>query len=286
MTYVLVEIAPSPAFSVVTPRSDYASDDPLEPALPVRDATDPTSEIFAVCSSSEITVPEGVILSDDHAYLGHHKLPISSRRNQRTSNALITPSSLQYQNLSRDIYSKALPRYIKDRSESPEVLLWCFRENICPMLAMTDGENNMWQTLVLPLVHNSLGLYSAIAAISALHTSTEQQLRLYGTQLMGQCITELNRQLQGPKISGATLTIILILAYWARWNQGSNAGKIHLDGAIAALWAVHSQTRETALGSLLDDNRSLLMLVSNTCSYLDVLSFLVDSVSAIESYKV
>lgn len=154
------------------------------------------------------------------------------------------------------------------------------------MLAMTDGENNMWQILVLPLVHSSQSLYHAISAMTALHISTENRLRKYGTLLMGKSIRNLVLDLRGDKIDGTTLTTILILAYFARWNYGSTTGKIHVDGAIAALRKVQSEHLQLGSRIVFGESRLLLTFLADTCSYMDILSRLVHSTFESPVYKV
>ncbi|KAE9371846.1 hypothetical protein N431DRAFT_377881 [Stipitochalara longipes BDJ] len=260
--------APSPAFSVFTPRPDSPSDTWAE----IAHIASGTANISTASITSGLKPDSGTSEADTMSF--HHAS--DPQNTGAVAKFCLKGSAFGF---------SSLPRHIQDRPESPEVLLWHFREQICPMLAMTDGENNMWRTLVLPLVQSSQSLYHSIAAMTALHASTDRQLHIYGTRLMGQSLVELNYELQGPTIDGMTIATILILAYWARWNQGSNTGKIHVDGAIAALRLLQSRAPEVTLRSLPDDKSSLMTLLSDTCVYMDSLSRLVSSASAVRGYK-
>jgi len=246
-------IAPSPAFSVFTPR-------PASPFDTGAESAHSESDTATACTNHNELLP--IAHSD--------ALTITKAR----------PKVLGFSS-----YFSSLPKNIQDRPESPEVLLWHFREQICPMLGMTDGKNNMWQTLVLPLVHDSDTLYQAIAAMTTLYTSSVNDHQLRGTVLMVRTIARLNMELQSSMIGGMTLATILILAYWARWTQGSNAGKIHVDGAIAALRLLRARAPEVKLRSLPDDKRALMTLLSDTCVYMDGLSRLVNAATAVKGYE-
>jgi len=211
------------------------------------------------------------------AYSGHSELISLDRLDGRS----ITLSSPQSPNFSWS----TLPGHIQDHPESPEVLLWHFRDQICPMLAMTDGKNNIWQTLVLPLVHVSETLYQAICAITTIHLSANGNHPLEGTLLMNRSIRRLRSELQNATISGATLATILMLAYWARWYRGSTAGRIHVHGAVAALRLLQSRDTEVALESLPVDQHALMNLLSDTCFYMKSLSLLVNSATARREYN-
>ncbi|PMD53284.1 uncharacterized protein K444DRAFT_172372 [Hyaloscypha bicolor E] len=142
-----------------------------------------------------------------------------------------------------DVFPGALPGTIQDRPDSPEVLFSRFREQICPMLSITSGENNMWQTLILPRMRSSESLPHAISAITALHVSTliaDVQLHNHGAASIIHSLRILSNELSRPGFEISALATVLLLASWARWNDSFREGKTHLKGAFAIVLKIVS----------------------------------------------
>jgi hypothetical protein len=178
-----------------------------------------------------------------------------------------------------DVFPRALPRAIQDRSDSPEVLFSRFREQICPMLSTTSGQINMWQTLILPRIRSSESLPHAVSAITALNVSTliaDVQLHNHGAASIIHSLRILSSELSRPEFEISTLATILLLASWARWNDDFGRGKTHLKGACAILEIISSKDRYIAWKSSSADTNSLLFLVS-TFVHMHSLSVLVQS---------
>jgi Fungal specific transcription factor domain len=178
-----------------------------------------------------------------------------------------------------DVFPRALPRAIQDRSDSPEVLFSRFREQICPMLSITGSQNDKWQTWILPRMQSSESLPHTISAITALQVSTlvaDDQLRNHGTASIIHSFRTLSIELSRPKFEVSALTTILLLASWARWNGGFGRGKTHLKGAFAILRAIGSQRRNIEWKPSAADVHTFLFLAS-TFLHMDALSDLVQS---------
>jgi hypothetical protein len=185
-----------------------------------------------------------------------------------------------------DVFPRTLPRAIQDRPDSPEVLFSRFREQICPMLSITSGQNNMWQTLILPLMRSSESLPHAISAITALHVSTltaDLQLHNHGSALIIHSLRILSSELSRPDFEISDLATILLLASWARWNDGFGRGKTHLKGAFAILQKTSSERRYIARKCSSAHTYSFLFLVS-TFIHMDSLSDLVHSTLQIRGF--
>lgn len=241
--------------------------------------TTPPDQSVELVVSSDLRHPDEGFISKDP----------SSRKYQQSAQCAgdyysgLTVSRNKRQTLREGPFLDRLPRYIPNRSNSTEILLLRFREQICPLLSITDGPSNLWQTLVLPLVRDSQSLRESICAVTALHLSTENSLRLHGIKLMGQTFTTLNCELQGQTASLTTLATILILAFWTRWDEGLNMGKVHIMGAMAFLLAVLSRYRKAVLG-LSPSSHSLFAFLYDTCSRMDSLSRLVRSAIVTDQY--
>jgi hypothetical protein len=187
-----------------------------------------------------------------------------------------------------DIFPGALPRAIQDRPDSPEVLFSRFREQICPMLSTTSGQNNMWQTWILPRMRSSESLPHAISAITALHVSTltaDVQLHIHGVASIIHSLRILNSELSRPGFEMSALATVLLLASWARWNGNFGRGKTHLKGAFAILQETSSERRYIARKSSSADTHSFLFLVS-TFVHMDSLSDLVQSTISEENPRI
>ena len=111
----------------------------------------------------------------------------------------------------REALFNCLPRHILNRPESPEILLRCFEEQVCPFLSVADGQNNPWQTLVLPLVRNSPTLCLSISAVTALHISKDGELHCYGRELLSQSYTALIDEVKAETPHITTLHPFLFL---------------------------------------------------------------------------
>ena len=176
-------------------------------------------------------------------------------------------------------FPRTLPSAIQDRPDSPEVLFSRFREQICPMLSIATGQNNLWQTLILPRMRSSESLPHAISAIAALHVSTliaDVQLHNHGSALIIHSIRTLNSELSRPEFGISALATILLLASWARWNDSFRLGKTHLDGAFAILRNLGSRRWYLAPKSSPDDPYSYMFLTA-TSFRMGALSDLVQS---------
>ncbi|KAF8846689.1 hypothetical protein BDZ45DRAFT_637914, partial [Acephala macrosclerotiorum] len=276
--------APSPAFSVFSPRPDPPSDASVHAALSVSNATSSTEEFVTLDLNADSGALEANTTSNHLAYSRHNQLPASSQQSPRAL-AISRPQSLD---VSRYAYFTTLPGSIQDLPDSPEVLLWRFREQICPMLSATNSQNNnMWQTLVLPLVHNSQSLCLAISAITALHISTgrsDVQLHARGMNLMLQSLRVLRSELGGKTRKIATLATVLILAFWTSWNEGLHLGRKHVKGALVVLWELWSQSVKITSGSPPIDPISLAFLAT-TGFYMDARSSVVHATMAKDDYK-
>jgi hypothetical protein len=274
--------APSPAFSVFTPRPDSPSDTRVLAVLSLRNTAPLRNDFVALKNNSNLGASEANSVPDDTVYLIHQQLPNS---NGWTSQAPPI-SGLQRRDFSGNLPCKTFPRAIQDRSDSPEVLLRRFREQICPMLSITVGQNNMWQNLVFPMVHSSPSLWNAISAMAALHIPADDRLRIHGAELMGRSIGALNQELQSQTFGVATVAAILILAFWARWDQGFHSGKAHVNGAIETLRIIGSQSLERASRASLNYDLTPLVFLSDSCIYVHILSRLVNSSISNHDYKV
>ena len=178
-----------------------------------------------------------------------------------------------------DVFPRTLPRAIQDRPDSHEVLFSRFREQICPMLSFTVGQNNLWQTWILPLTRSSESLPHAISAITALHASTltaNVQLYIHGEASIIESFRILNRELSRPKFEISALATILLLASWARWNGGFGQWKTHLNGAFAVLQKISSPRQYIEWKSSFANIHRFLLLAS-TFLHMDALSDLVQS---------
>jgi Fungal specific transcription factor domain len=107
------------------------------------------------------------------------------------------------------------------------------------MLSITEGYNNMWKSLVLPLVHSSQDLYLTVSAMPALHISTRKRsdFRLWelGTNLLVESSAMLCSELGHGTIEIATLATILLLAFWTKCSEGLSNRKVYIGAALEVL---------------------------------------------------
>jgi hypothetical protein len=179
--------------------------------------------------------------------------------------------------------SDFLPRSVQNRPESPENLLGSFQEQICLFLSVTDGEHNLWQKLVLPLVRNtqtksqsqSQTLCHSISAVTALHISKDRALHIYGRKLLTQSHKALWHEIEAETPSITTLATILILAFWTRWDEGLQFGKAHIICAMKFLRNALSQYGALSLSP--DFSYYLFAFLYDTYYRMDSLSRLVCS---------
>jgi hypothetical protein len=274
--------APSPDFSIFTPRPNTPSNTgTLGETNPPQNPTSPPGQLFALAISLDLRDPDEVPISEDPAYSSYQQLAEYITDN---SSALTTWHSKRPTSRSQPIWGH-FPRNIQMPPGSPEMLLMRFQEQICPMLSITHGQNNLWQTLVLPLVRNSKSLFEAITAMTALHTSTDTTLRNHGETLMMQSILSVKHELSAQTPSITTLATILILSFWTRWDQGLKPGRVHLMGAKAFLDTVCSQYRQGVFGPLPRYSNSLFAFLYDTCCYMDSLTRLGLSTIGTDQYK-
>jgi hypothetical protein len=205
-----------------------------------------------------------------------------------TRNILDVAGRVPYSTGSPDVDSgrsffKNLPRSIQDRSDSPEVLLSHFRDQICPMLSITGSQENMWKSLVLPLVHNSQSLCLAISALTALHISTNNtssiQLHAHGAGLLLQSFRSLQSELNRTERMIGTLATIILLASWTGWSEGLHHAKTHMNGASALLSQIGSRYMQQTWRFSSNEKCALMFLVS-TFVHIAALSSLVHAAIA------
>ena len=156
------------------------------------------------------------------------------------------------------------------------------------MLSFTNGQTNIWQTLILPLVHNSSSLYHAISAMTALHISNGRfNLELYarGLELMQRSLYDLRIEVCGQAFKTTTLATTLILAVWTRWNEELGNGNSHLRGAFSMFTDVWSHFNKHGVGSISTTEAESLAFLMSTCFSIDALTSLVDSVKAKDDYQ-
>jgi hypothetical protein len=266
---------------VYTPRPETPSELCLQIALSVADSATENSNFAAFDIDPMLAPPKGNTVPDDRAYLRGHGLLESSRRGSKaltSTSQTLTVSTLQYLDRRWDVFPKSFPRSIQDPPDSPEVLLSRFRDEICPMLSVTHGQNNMWKTLVLPAVRSSESLYHAISAQSALHISTDNRLRIHGTKLMAQSVRKPRHEIKGG-FGISTLATILILAFWAICDEGFRVKKLHIEGAFVVRDMIWSRSLGNESGALLLDSPPLFIFLSDACIYLDVLTRLIFSMT-------
>ena len=282
---LIFKTAPSPAFSVFTPRPGSPYDSRIQAVESLKDTVVRENYSIALENNSDFEALEANIASDDDVYLMHQRLLSSNVQAPQVSEASPN-SSLQRSSFSGNITCKSIPRAIQDRSDNPEVLLSRFREHFCPRLSIAAGQNNMWQTRVLPMANSTPSLWNAISAMAALHIPTDGRLRIHGAELMGRSIGALNQELEGQPLGVGTVATILILAFWARCDHGLHNVNVHINGAMEALRIIWTRPLEKASRAALDNELLLLAFLSDSCIHMHTLSSLVNSAIADCGYRV
>lgn len=275
--------APSPEFRVSTPLPDSPSNIRIQRGHSRGDPIPFQNQYLSSVVSSDWWDPDESPMSNDPAHSSHQQTAHCTS----DMSVALTPSQNKSLASRRDTFFGSVPRPPQNRPESPELLLMRFRDRICPLLSSADGQQNLWETLVLHLVHDSdsPSLYEAISAVTALKVATDARLVIHGISSMDQSLISLNGELSGPAPSVTTLATVLLLAFWTRWDEGLHKGKVHIKGALALFLKVWSQYAKQPLEHSPGDSYSLLAFLHDTCSRMDSLSRLVRAVMATDQYE-